>query len=117
MGETTDSDWKGSFVARIKGAINNLVTLEIVTAVGKVKATGTGKRHLDVAWDDEPVAILTQVDLLQGDIKTCFHEDFVTGKYASLRDFHETREKQGHQIVKDNIQALKELLEFVKGLE
>ncbi|MBI4300188.1 MAG: hypothetical protein HY677_03555 [Chloroflexi bacterium] len=91
----------------IKNALEKLVSLEIVTAVGPIKGGETS--NADIDWDQNPKVILTRIDLLQGDIKTVFDPVFVTGEYQSLRDFHANREKEGHEIVLKNIAALRAL--------
>jgi hypothetical protein len=49
--------------------------------------------------------------LLQGDIKTSIAKEFVDGgPYASVRAFHQDREKQGNEIIKGNVEALMSLL-------
>jgi hypothetical protein len=111
-----------SLLNKIQGALKNLVTLEIVTAVGHVRFKRKPGPAESGEWDSPDLddeqdykAILTRIDLLQGDIKTVFHEEFVTGQYQSLRDFHAAREDKGHQIVRDNIEAIKDLVAMIKG--
>ena len=55
----------------------------------------------------------TRIDLVDGDIKNTIHQDFVTGDLKSLRDFHEAQVHKGQEIVKNNVAALKALLELV----
>jgi hypothetical protein len=108
-------------IARIKDAIGNLVTLEIVTAVGDVKFQPKSAEEKDkivatIDYSKEPKSILTRVDLLQGDIQTVFHEEFVTGNYKELKEFHAAREKEGHKIIKENLAALEKLFQLTKKL-
>jgi len=105
---------------RIRESIRNLATLEIITAVGHVRfvheddpENGAGKPDLD--YERDPKVILTKIDLLQGDIKTVYNEEFVTGNYQALRDFHAEREKEGYDIVLKNIAALERLLNLVNA--
>jgi len=100
---------------KIKNAVNQLVTLEIITLVGDI-ALKEGKTSPGIDYSKNPKAILTQINLLQADITTVYHEDFVTGPYQSLREFHAAREKEGYAMVKANIEALKSLLELLKSL-
>ncbi len=103
----------------ITNALKNLVTLEIITVVGQVEfktdANKNKKGLPDIDITKNPKAILTKIDLLQGDIKTIYDPEFVTGQYQSLKDFHKSREDQGYQIIKDNIDALKNLYNLVKS--
>lgn len=102
-------------IERIKDALNNLVTLEITTAVGDVALT-EGKKAPSIDYSKNPKVIMTKINLLQGDITTVFHEEYVTGQYQSLRDFHAAREKEGYDMIKANIAALEKLLELAASL-
>lgn len=103
-----------TLMADIKQSLEHLVTLEIVTAVGAIKCDDD--HDLDIDYDKDPKMILTKIDLLQGDIKTVYDEAFVTGPYQALRDLHAAREKEGHQLIQNNIVALERLFQFVKSL-
>lgn len=100
---------------KIKNAIQNLVTLEIITSVGDV-ILKEGENRPDIDYSKGPKVIMTRINLLQGDITTVFHEEYVTGKYQVLRDFHTAREKEGYEMVKANIAALEKLWDFAKSL-
>ena len=101
---------------KIKNAFSNLVTLEILTAVGQIKFPTDDNPDPslpDLDIDKDPKVILTKIDLLQGDIKTVYDPEFITGKYQVLKEFHKAREEQGHEIIKKNIEVLRELLGLV----
>lgn len=115
MPETSDSKLT-ALINRIKEALENLVTLEVITAVGQVKFGGPGTQNPDLDTDKDYKLILTKIDLLQGDIKTVYDPEFVTGNYRELKEFHKSREEQGHQLVKDNLAALKSLFDLVMDL-
>jgi hypothetical protein len=110
------SDTLNELIDSIKEAMANLVTLEIVTAVGNVKfqpkSAEEEKIVATIDYSKEPKAILTKIDLLQGDVQTVFHEEFVTGNYKKLKKFHTAQEKQAHEIVKDNLAALERLFQL-----
>lgn len=108
-------------IDQIKASAEKLVTLEIMTGVGEVtiKTTGNGnvqKFDLDIPANYSAKAIYSQVDLVQGDIKTLFHKDFMTQEHEELRTFHRAREAQGHDIIRQNITMLRELKNFIKEL-
>jgi len=71
--------------------MTNLVTLEIVTAVGNVKfqpkSAEEEKIVATIDYSKEPKAILTKIDLLQGDVQTVFHEEFVTVGRNNFRNY------------------------------
>lgn len=94
----------------IKNSLEKLKTLEIRTIVGNVEydqnnrvKEGTGAK-----------VIVTQIDLLEGDIRTAFSEQFLEPPYDKIREYHAEREKQGHEIIASNIKALKEFIELIK---
>lgn len=70
-------------------SLENLVTLEIVTAVGHIraatedKAADTEQSFPDIDYNKNPKMILTKINLLQGDIKTVYHEE-IDLKVATL---------------------------------
>jgi hypothetical protein len=104
----------GSLKQRILNAFDNLTTLEIVTAVGHAirRQDAEGAGGLDLDFDRDPKIILTKINLLQGDIKTVYHEAFVTGEYADLKAFHAEREREGYALVRQNIETLERLLKL-----
>ncbi len=103
---------------RIEKSIENLVTLEIVTAVGQVQfdgKEGCEKTNLpDLDYSKDYKVILTKIDLLQGDIKTVYDEAFVNGEYENLKAYHAAREKEGYGIIEKNVAALEKLLNLIK---
>lgn len=114
---TNDSDGNSKLKAlmeNIKKALENLTTLEIVTAVGQVDFALESDADLDQTKDAK--VILSKINLIQGDIKTIYDPEFVTGNYKELKDFHKAREEQGHQIIKDNLEALKNLFNLASDL-
>ncbi len=84
---------------KIAKAIENLVTLKIVTSVSS--NAGTHKME-------------TLIKLAEGDIENNMDREFVTGELKELRTFHEAQVLKGQQIIKDNIDALKALLVLVR---
>ena len=100
----------------LKQVFDNLVTLNIVTAVGDVEI-GDGKGG-DQRLTIKPGAkvLWTAIDMLEGDIKTSIHPDFAGESGKELRAFHASREQQGQAIIKNNIEALEKLLALIEGL-
>lgn len=105
---------------RIRRSLENLTTLEIITAVGHVRyRPGEGaeedRRFPDLDYERDPKVILSKIDLLQGDIKTVYNEEFVTGDYQGLREFHAAREREGHDIIRKNMEALERLWNLINA--
>ena len=103
-----------SFLETVKQSIKNLKTLEIRTVIGNYKWDEAQKKI--TYKDDEVRLIMTQIDLLEGDITTSFSEDFLKPPYDEIRKYHAEREKQGHEIIEGNLKALKDLVELVRGM-
>jgi hypothetical protein len=92
-----------SFPERILAAINSAITLDISTVV----ESNAGEKSMK-----------TKINMAAGDIETRISEEFVgDGPYSSLREFHQKREEQGHDIVKGNVDALLSLLGLFKQTE
>lgn len=107
----------GDVLKRLEESLENMLTLEIVTAVGAVQPTvkdANGDRKLAALADGAKI-LRTRIDLLQGDITTEMDPAFVTGDYEELRSFHAEREKQAIEIVNSNIEAVKSLIALIQS--
>jgi hypothetical protein len=104
-------------LAKLERSLENMVTLEIVTAVGTVQPSTRDQQGARNELSMDPAAKLlrTRVDLLQGDITTEMDPAFVTGDYREFRAFHAEREKQALEIVKSNIEAVRALLSLIQS--
>jgi hypothetical protein len=103
-----------SFLETVKERVANLKTLEIRTVVGHFKWDEAQRKI--VYKDDEVKLIMTQIDLLEGDITTSFSEEFLQPPYDEIRKYHAEREKQGHAIIEGNLKALKGLIELIRDV-
>jgi len=56
----------------------------------------------------------TEINLLNGQIRDTLTQQFATGAYASLTDFHKSQVTQAKDIVHNNIDALISLAKSVK---
>lgn len=102
-----------SLLETVKQSVNNLKTLEIRTVIGNFKWDEDQKK---ITYEDEKVKlIMTQIDLLEGDITTSFSEDFLEPPYDEIRKYHADKEKQGHEIIEGNLKALKELVKLLRS--
>jgi hypothetical protein len=105
---------KKSLFDQIKEGIGSLKTLEIRTIIGKFKWDDKTKQI--TYQEGEVKVILTQIDLLDGDITTAFSEDFLKEPYDKIREYHADREKRGQEIINGNLKALQELLNLILRL-
>ena len=103
---------------KIENAVSDLTTLKVITAVGNVDVSQTavdenGKKQIVRAETYKNAkAILSTIDLIDGDISTVMDEAFVNDAgYAGIRDDHLLRVQDAQAIVDKN---LKTLLDMVK---
>ncbi|MGI0000773.1 MAG: hypothetical protein ACRD6Q_06080 [Nitrososphaeraceae archaeon] len=108
---------------RIESAVDDMTTLKIVTAVGNVTIS-----EEDKSVDDEGTkirtekyenakAIITKIDLIDGDFETTIDVAFTTAEdtsYSTIYQDHMARIKEGHAIVEKNITTLKMLIDTVR---
>lgn len=99
----------------IKNALRQLITLRIVTGVGPIQLDNVG--NPTAACDNSTRLILTEINLLQGDITTKLSPEFVTGEYQNLRDFHMSRVSEAQDIVQKNIAAVKSMVELIANIK
>jgi len=105
-----------SFIDKLEQSLTDLVSLNIVTAVGPVSCVKIDdKINVKIPSSDGSKCISSTINLLDGDIDTLIHDDFMSDKLRPVLDFHLEREKKGHEIIKGNINALKELLDLAKS--
>ena len=86
---------------KITDAIEQLLTLEVRTVINDAEH---GNRIL-----------LTQIDLLTGDIETRMHLDFVTGELEEVRAFHAEQVLKGQTIISEHIKTLAALVDDLRG--
>ena len=105
---------------KIENAVKDLTTLKVVTAVGAVtigqnSVTENGEtRETRTENYQNAKAIISTIDLIDGDIMTVMDEVFVNeATYASIRDEHLERIKSAQEIVDKNMQTLLTLVKAV----
>lgn len=103
-----------SFIDKLKASAEKLITLNITTAIGNAEHDPATPGNYTVAKDAK--VMNSSIDLLQGDITTIIPEEFMEAPYSAIREYHQTREEAGQQIIKDNIECIKELLLLVEKL-
>ncbi len=103
---------------KIEKAVSDLTTLKVITAVGNVDVSQTAvdqngeKRVVRAETYQNAKAILSTIDLIDGDISTVMDEAFVNDAgYVGIRDDHLLRVQDAQAIVDKN---LKTLLDMVK---
>jgi len=101
----------GELSNKVVDALKAIQELKIITVVGKITIKNTfdpGTRTITI--DGEQQAIVSSIDLVQGDITHGIDPAFAPGKDDALRDFHERQVKQGNDIIVRNITILKDIV-------
>ena len=101
-----------SFLDDLENNIANVANLEIKTIVGEATFAEDGTHTVSA----DAKTMYSSVNLLQGDITTIIPESFMSAPYDVMRQYHQEREKDGRQIIADNINCLKELANLARSL-
>jgi len=104
-----------SLIEKITAKLEALATLEIRTGVGTVRWK-EGDPNAPVT-SSNCKAIVSRIGLIDGDIDSQIDEEFVTGEYKDVREYHEERVQQGLTIIDERVKALKNLLGFARDLD
>lgn len=102
---------RNDLLGKIAEKLDRLVTLEIATVVGRPVPNEHGDGYRPPIEADAD-AMLTRIDLVQGDVTTVIPAEFLADNRKELRDFHAEREQRGHAIIQNNLDALARLLEL-----
>jgi hypothetical protein len=109
MSDTNLNNSKDSFIQTAVSELSKLTRLEIHTLVGNYSFVKDAKGENTVIKNDSTAERMSsQINLLTGDITTAMTDKFITD-YKELRDYHTSREKQGHEIIEKNIKTLKDI--------
>ncbi len=110
----TSKKQKSTFLGTIGGFLEKLETLKIRTIVGELKYDAKTKNY--VHNDGQQVeAIISEIHLASGDIDTRMTEKF-TGEYEALREYHQMKEIKGQEIVRKNLELIKEIAKTILSL-
>jgi len=106
-----------SFIDKAIKGLNELTSLQVNTLVGDYRfLRGDDKKTDYIRFDPESTdqRMSSVINLISGDISTAMTDKFVSD-YKDLRDYHLTREAQGHDIIRKNIEVLKEIAQAISG--
>ena len=102
---------------KIEAAVKDLTTLKVVTAVGdvsvsqEVREVDGEKTESHAETYQNTKAILSTIDLIDGDIMTVIDEVFINEEsYMPVRDDHLARINDAQKIIAINIALLKSLV-------
>lgn len=108
---------------KIEAAVKDLTTLKVITAVGNVDISRKTVKKGDTTEEtrvenyQNAKALLSTIDLIDGDIVTVMDEIFVNdAAYTGLRDEHMARIQEAQGIVKANVQTLLTMVQTVSQI-
>lgn len=105
---------KTSFLNKIGKALQELETLRIRTIVGELKYDSSTKKY--VHTDGLKIeGIISEIHLASGDIDTKMTDKFVT-EYRELREYHQVKEIKGQEIVRKNLELIKQIADTILAL-
>jgi len=105
------------FLQRLEQALNNLVTLKVVTLVGPVNVSGSGTNvTVAIAAGAAPEAASTEVNLLDGDITNTFSPGFSALANGAMSNFHQSQVEKSHTIVTGNLAEVQKLATALIGV-
>lgn len=114
-------------VAKLGQAAENLMTVKVVTVVGPLNVTGKDQKfEVTAATPPESKegspykALLSTVNIVEGDIVNAMDEVYVTSEansgWAGIRTFHERQVDVGVKKINENIQSLIGLIKSISSI-
>jgi hypothetical protein len=94
-------------IAKAKKAVDDFVSLDVTTIVGKFKLDENGKV---VPADDDQKIIYTESNILTGDIRNLIDPEFASAADDPIRKFHESQVDKAEQTISNTIDALKAMV-------
>ncbi|SMO81249.1 hypothetical protein SAMN06265379_10893 [Saccharicrinis carchari] len=102
-------------IKNISDKIDDLTTLKIQTLMGTLVTNDDGTT-VSFKPNNEVKGMISHIDLVDGDIQTDLSEEFYQ-KYPELVQFHQSREARGSEIIENNIQTLKTIIDVLFDLK
>ena len=105
---------KSTFMTKMLEGLEKLETLKIRTIVSELKYEAETNSY--VHDDGQNVeGIISEIHLATGDINTRMTKKF-TGEFDALREYHQTKEVKGQEIVRKNIELIQEIAKTILTL-
>ena len=100
----------GELSQMVMEALKAIQELKVLTIVGKVSVTNAfDSQQTQVHVDQNHKAMVTAIDLIQGDITTAMDGDYTPGKDSAVAQFHERQVKAGNEIITRNLNLLRDM--------
>jgi hypothetical protein len=98
---------------RLLEAADNLMNLRITTVVGEAEVRVAGNRSLATITGTPVTSMVTNINLVEGDIWTIVGGAALTADHAELRAYHAGLVDRGTDIVRQNLEAVQALIERI----
>jgi hypothetical protein len=102
-------------VDTLKQAAANLVNLRITTSVGDPAVQIVNGKLEVTGIDADAKSIVTNINMLEGDIWTALSPETVNGDLAEIRTYHEGLVTKAQEIVQRNMALLQGIVERFGG--
>lgn len=100
------------FKEKLGRALDSMMKLKIVTYVGTIGLTGRLEDGLALEFPSQAQsdsAMVTSIDLVQGDITTVVPSPFWGAERQNILAFHQAQVKEGRDIIERNLRMVAEL--------
>ncbi|MDX1655172.1 MAG: hypothetical protein R3310_08150 [Candidatus Competibacteraceae bacterium] len=109
-----------NLLAKIAALIDSITTLQVVTAIGPLRLDDGGQlpaQNQPLRFAPETRFMVTRLQLVQGDIVTVRDPAFDSEDQQELRQFHNDQVAQARQLIKDNMETLRQWYQMLKELD
>jgi hypothetical protein len=110
-GTESSGGFKG-MMKKIENTVTNLINLEIKTIVGEFDVYGFD--DVRPKPGEKFNVMMSQINLIEGDITTHISSELLYEKYEWLRQYHAEKEARGNEIIQGNIKAVMSLIELIQ---
>jgi hypothetical protein len=95
-----------NFWQALSDTISRAVNLRVVTVIGDAQVQGALENLQITAPNATGTSLVTDIDLVQGDITTVVSQPLLGPDYADLRNMHQAAVAQAQAIVKSNVDIM-----------
>lgn len=102
-------------ITKLEQVADNIVNLRVITAVGDFEIVEQDGQRVDVRAKNSGsnAAMLTEINLAEGDIKVKLDSYFEDPANKAMRDFHEQQVANAQAVVKSNIESIEALVKLM----
>jgi hypothetical protein len=98
----------------LSATVQSAINLRIITLVGDAPITGSIENPR-VSMPTQAVSMVTNINLVEGDVSTLISQPFLGGEYAELRALHAEMAERAHKVIERNLAILQEIWKTVQA--